>query len=52
MCVVPLIQEQEEKGISTTQPHTVSDTGFTIHYYTAMIIDSTVSITTNNNNIY
>ena len=24
----PLIQEQEEEGISTTQPHTVSDTGF------------------------
>ena len=38
VCVVPLIQEQEEEGISTTQPHTVSDTG---HYYT-MIIDYTL----------
>ena len=41
VCVVPLIQEQEEEGISTTQPHTVSDTGFTSHYYT-MIIGSTL----------
>ena len=38
VCVVPLIQEQEDEGISTTQPHTVSDTG---HYYT-MIIDYTL----------
>ena len=41
VCVVPLIQEQEEEGISTTQSHTVSDTGFTSHYYT-MIIDWTL----------
>ena len=46
MCVVPLIQEEEEEeeGISTTQPYTVSDTGFAIyeyyliHYFRTIII--------------
>ena len=38
-CPSHIQEEQEEEGISTTQPHTVSDNGgFTSHYYT-MIID-------------